>query len=234
MNYCEESSVIDVIVLFCQEEQLGKVGTRVPISIWVCLEVLVAMANGLELSGRERTGSARKFCFRIPVDLWDRQKGLKSAWKYESILSFCWCDNYYISLFLPTHKSDAFFQLGNQPDNLLLFRKSIWAFHLYLISWDLNFQAHSELWLHSDGTIPTCSWFMTQLHAFFSKSIGGQSMCAGSATALVEAGIAPALIQAAGRWSLDTFIWRNAFFFEALIGWPSLLQTNLFHATSDS
>ena len=33
MNYCEESLVIDVIVLFCQEEQLGKVGTRVPISI---------------------------------------------------------------------------------------------------------------------------------------------------------------------------------------------------------
>ena len=47
---------------------------------------------------------------------------------------------------------------------------------------------------------------MTQLHAFFPKSIGGQSMCAGSATALVEAGIAPALIQAAGKWSLDTFI----------------------------
>lgn len=144
MDYCEESSVIDVIVLFCQEEQLGKVGTGVPISIWVCLEVLVAMANGLELSGRERTGSARKFCFRIPVDLWDRQKGLKSAWKYESILSFCWCDNYYISLFLPTHKGDAFFQLGNQPDNLLLFRKSIWAFHL--ISYFLRSKFSGTFW----------------------------------------------------------------------------------------
>ena len=52
-------------------------------------------------------------------------------------------------------------------------------------------------------------------------------MCVGGATALAEAGIAPALIQAVGRWSLDTFncyIQKNVFLFEALlIGRPSSL-----------
>ena len=46
---------------------------------------------------------------------------------------------------------------------------------------------------------------MSRLHVFFPHLIGGQSMHTGGATVLAEAGIAPALIQAAGRWSSDTF-----------------------------
>ena len=138
----------------------------------------------------------------------------------------------HIGLFLPAHKGDAFFE-GN---SLIIRRSSEKAFELftrYLTSRDQNFRARPELWLRSDGTIPTRSWFMTRLRAFFPKSIGGQSMRAGGATALAEAGVAPALIQAAGRWSSDTFnryIRKNVFLFEALlIGRPSSLQTGLFH-----
>ena len=58
-------------------------------------------------------------------------------------------------------------------------------------------------------------------------------MCASGVTALMEVGVALALIQAAGRWSSDTFnhyIQKNVFLFEALlISHPSLLQTGLFH-----
>ena len=41
-----------------------------------------------------------------------------------------------------------------------------------------------------------------------SNSIAGQSMRAGGATALAEAGVPPQLIQAAGRWTSDTFTLR--------------------------
>ena len=138
--------------------------------------------------------------------------------------------NDYISLFLPAHKGDAFFE-GNR---LIIRRTSAKAFDLftqYLTSRDRMFRARPELWLRSDGTIPTRSWFMSRLHAFFPHSIGGQSMRAGGATALAEAGVAPALIQAAGRWSSDTFnryIRKNVFLFEALlIGRPSSLPASV-------
>ena len=110
----------------------------------------------------------------------------------------------YIGLLLPAHKGNAFFK-GNC---LIIWYSSTKAFDLftqYLTSWEQNFQAHPKLWLCSDGTISTHSWFIMQLHAFFPKSIGGQSMYVGGATVLAEVGVALALIQAAGRWSLDTF-----------------------------
>ena len=134
--------------------------------------------------------------------------------------------NDYIGLFLPAHKGDAFFE-GNR---LIIHQSSEKAFKLltqYLTSRDQIFRAQPKLWLRRDGTIPTRAWFMTRLRSFFPMTIRGQSMCAGRATALTEAGVTPALIQATGRWSLDTFnhyILKNVFLFEALlISCPSSL-----------
>jgi hypothetical protein len=45
-------------------------------------------------------------------------------------------------------------------------------------------------------------------------------MRAGGATTLAEAGVSPHLIQAAGRWSSDTFthyVRKNPFMFQALL-----------------
>ena len=39
----------------------------------------------------------------------------------------------------------------------------------------------------------------------FSGNIGGQSLCPGGATALVEAGVPPHIIQAISRWSSEAF-----------------------------
>ena len=127
--------------------------------------------------------------------------------------------NNYFNLSLPTHKGDAFFE-GNC---LIIQHTSAKAFDLftqYLMFQNQKFQAHPELWLWSDSTIPTCSWFMAWLHTFFPHSIGGQSMHVGGATALTETGVTPALNQAAGRWSLDTFnhyIQKNVFLFGVLL-----------------
>lgn len=129
-----------------------------------------------------------------------------------------------VSFWLPGHKADAFFE-GNR---IIIRRSSQRTFELftkYLTARDRLFRGRPELWLRSNGTVPTRSWFMARLRHLFPSSLGGQSMRAGGATALAEAGVAPALIQAAGRWSSDTFIRyirKNVFLFEAmLIGRPT-------------
>jgi hypothetical protein len=123
------------------------------------------------------------------------------------------------SFWLPGHKADHFFE-----GNCLFIRKSstetYQLFELYLTSRDRLFRSRPELWLCSNGIIPTRSWFITRLRLFFPNSIAGQSMRAGGATALAECGTAPVLIQAAGRWSMDTFnryVRKNPFLFEALL-----------------
>ena len=109
-----------------------------------------------------------------------------------------------LSFWLLGYKGDQFFE-GNR---LFVQASTDKPFHLflsYLSSRDTSFRARPELWLCSNGTIPTRYWFISCLRRFFPSSIAGQSMYAGGATALVEAGTPPTLIQAAGRWSSDTF-----------------------------
>ena len=94
---------------------------------------------------------------------------------------------------------------------------------------DSLFCLHPELWLHADGTIPMWLWFIKCLCHFFPSAIAGQSMRAGGATALAEAGTAPHLIQTAGRWTSDTFnhyMHKNPFLFEALLIGRSSLHSH--------
>jgi hypothetical protein len=69
--------------------------------------------------------------------------------------------------------------------------------------------------------------FINCLHHLFPDSITEQSMWAGSATTLIKAGTAPTLIQAAGKWSTDTFncyICKSLFLFEVLLsGWALVM-----------
>ena len=125
-----------------------------------------------------------------------------------------------VSFWLPGHKADKFFE-GNR----LIIRKSgvpdtYTLFTTYLKSRDSHFPLRPELWLRANGTIPTRSWFIARLRKFFPNCIAGQSMRAGGATALAEAGVAPNLIQTAGRWTSETFtryVRKNPFLFEALL-----------------
>lgn len=114
------------------------------------------------------------------------------------------------SFTLPGHKADQFF-----AGNLILVCSSttvsnpVPIFSTYLSSRDRRFPYHDSLWLRSDGSIPTYSWFTCRLSSFFSdaENIGGQSLRAGGATALAEAGVPPEIIQAIGRWSSEA--WRG-------------------------
>lgn len=94
------------------------------------------------------------------------------------------------------------------------------AMRHYIQSRDSLFPLNPELWLKSDGTIPTQSWFINRLHSYFPSDIAGQSMRAGGATALAEAGASPELIRGAGRWSSAAFgryVRKNPILLHALI-----------------
>jgi hypothetical protein len=107
---------------------------------------------------------------------------------------------------LPGHKADRFFQ-GSlviiQSTNLS--DDACTPFKNYLSQRDHLFPLRAELWLKEDGSIPTRSWFLHRLRNHLSNNIGSQSLRAGGATALAEAGIPSHMIQAIGRWSSETF-----------------------------
>jgi hypothetical protein len=128
---------------------------------------------------------------------------------------------YTYSFYLPAHKADTTFE-GNRivvkkitgaPDPCPIMQR-------YINSRDLLFPFHPQLWLKSDGTIPLRSWFLRRLHHYFGSHINGQSLRAGGATAMAEAGAEPQLIKGAGRWSSSAFeryIRKNPVVLHALI-----------------
>jgi hypothetical protein len=90
----------------------------------------------------------------------------------------------------------------------------------YLKSRDAKFPLASPLWLTSAGRVPTRSFFIRRLRSLFPANIAGQSLRAGGATMLAERGVAPYLIQAAGRWSSEAFriyVRKNPFLLQALL-----------------
>ncbi|KAF8809076.1 hypothetical protein BYT27DRAFT_7232446 [Phlegmacium glaucopus] len=123
---------------------------------------------------------------------------------------------------LPSHKADHFFE-GNkiivkQPPFSQI--NTLSYFKCYITNRDSLFPLSSPLWLMSDGSVPNHQFFISRLHSFFSRNIGGYSMRAGRATSLAKHGVPPSIIQPMGRWSSDTFIIyirRNPVHIQALL-----------------
>ena len=134
--------------------------------------------------------------------------------------SFKWVNGNYEFL-LPTHKSDTTFEgnrvhiarIMNAPDPKPIMET-------YLHSRDSLFPLHPQLWLRANGHSPSRSWFLRRLKKYCPPDIAGQSMRAGGATALAEAGAPGELIRGAGRWSSNAFeryIRKNIIVLHALI-----------------
>jgi hypothetical protein len=123
---------------------------------------------------------------------------------------------------LPSHKADRFFE-GNHiivRNDQFLQIKPLTHFKTYLTNRDRLFPLSSPLWLTSSGAIPNRNFFISRLHHFFHKNIGGQSMRAGGATSFAEHGVSPSLIQLMGRWSSEAFlvyIQKNLVLIQALL-----------------
>ena len=122
---------------------------------------------------------------------------------------------------LPAHKADATFegnrvhiaQIVGAPDPQPIMSR-------YIASRDKLFPLHPQLWIRANGATPTRAWFLQRLHKFCPREIAGQSIRAGGATALAEAGASGELIRGAGRWSSNAFeryIRKNVIVLHALI-----------------
>jgi hypothetical protein len=111
------------------------------------------------------------------------------------------------SFFLPFHKADRLYE----GSKVIVLSKPI--SHLdpvsfmsaYISCRDAAFPYHPELWLTSDGVIPTSSWFISRLHQALGPEVGGHSLRSGGATALALSGVPDNVIQGMGRWSSDSF-----------------------------
>ena len=130
---------------------------------------------------------------------------LFDAWKPMKRFDVTIQDNS-VRLILLCHKADQFFEgstllLCPSPSPI----NPISPIRRYLTSRDQLFLWHSHLWVLTDGTPPTRSWFMRRLQQFFPDSILGHSMCAGGATALAAAGLPDDRIRLRGRWTSDAY-----------------------------
>ena len=76
---------------------------------------------------------------------------------------------------------------------------------IYTALHDAHFGVYSELWLTSDGEVPTYSWFIWCLRKSLDNKVGGHSLRSGGATALALAGVNDDSIQVMGHWASDTF-----------------------------
>lgn len=135
------------------------------------------------------------------------------------------------SFHLPAHKADCFFK-GNrivvekQSSNVDPFR----IFEQYLKSRDQLHPFLPQLFIKSNGLVPTRLWFLRGVCLHFSSKYAGQSLRSGGATALTLAGAAPERIQSAGRWSSNTFqiyIQKNPIILQALIGGSATFDQRL-------
>src|SRR5258708_4343112 len=114
----------------------------------------------------------------------------------------------HISLFLPMHKADRFFK-----GSTVVFEKQssildpVHFFKIYLQSCNQHYPHLPELWLCSDGQVPTRSWFINWIWLLFPlNNITGHSLHSGSATALALTSTPLHCIQSAGHWSSDAFL----------------------------
>jgi hypothetical protein len=112
----------------------------------------------------------------------------------------------FFSYVLPAHKADMSFS-GN---TVRIQRRwpsidPIPILQRYLVARDTKFPLLCELWLTSEGSPPTKSWFRKRLATLFPSDISGHSLRSGGATALALDGVPDALIQKMGRWSSDAW-----------------------------
>ena len=140
-----------------------------------------------------------------------------------------WLPNAYAFL-LPHHKGDLVFKgncvicrrITGAPDPLCVMGK-------YIDAWGCLYPLHLQLWLQSDGSSPVCTRWISQFQCFFPDSnLAGQSVWAGGATALAEAGAVPNLIMGSRQWTLaawTSYVQKNSVLLHILLlAWTTHLQ----------
>ena len=128
---------------------------------------------------------------RLGEMIWPDRVSLRDYKKVTMCYSMQWTANTY-SFWLPTHKADTTFE-GNR----IVIKMTTGApnphpiMDQYIKARDVLFPFHPQLWLRLNGTVPLRAWFIKSLQHYFGTQIAGQSLRAGGATAMAEAGTEP-------------------------------------------
>ncbi|KAJ3478258.1 hypothetical protein NLI96_g9890 [Meripilus lineatus] len=107
---------------------------------------------------------------------------------------------------LPAHKGDKFFAssdvlVAESSDQI----NPLAIFQLYLNSRDSLFPFHFQLFLTSDGSPPSRTWFLSRLQSILHDNVAGHSLRSGGATYFASCGWPDEQIQKLGRWSTRQF-----------------------------
>lgn len=135
------------------------------------------------------------------LDLFDERKVvLRPTFGFSDCMKFA-------KYVLPYHKGDSNF-LGSScviQSFKNLSACPIRRLKLYLLLQDFYFKNKTPLFICSNGSLPTCSWFLQYFHSIFPLNFPGHSLRSGGATALAQNGDLMEFIQDAGRWSSEAF-----------------------------
>jgi len=139
-------------------------------------------------------------CHRLGELVWNNDK---DQWDWRKVikhvsLSFPYnCMQYH----LPYHKGDPFY---HGTDVLFTHHNSanpIALMHEYITHRDHLHGACPALFICTDGSVPTRSWFNRKFFALLDSNFGGHSLHVGAATYYASLGLSESVIQALSHWS---------------------------------
>lgn len=132
-------------------------------------------------------------------DLFDWKKIIKRA-----SLSF---DGPRASYILPYHKGNPLYRGTLVTHNSHNVANPVALLLKFVLLRDKYHGARAPLFLKSDGSFPTRSWFERRLFTVVDRSFGAHSARAGGATYYAALGLSESTIQALGRWSSSA--WKD-------------------------
>jgi hypothetical protein len=106
---------------------------------------------------------------------------------------------------LPYSKTDCFYHGTHVLFASQSFADPVFLLRAYVVRCDTFHGAKPALFIRRDGSLPTCSWFDSKIFSLLDCSFGGHSARAGGATFYSSLGLSEDIIQAIGRWSLQSW-----------------------------
>jgi hypothetical protein len=144
--------------------------------------------------------------------VWKNQHELQDWQKVIKHFSLHFTDGH-VGYHLLYHKADCFycgtdilFTCRDITDFVMLLRE-------YTVQCDALHGSKIALFLHENGTIPTCSWFDSKFFTLLDWQFGGHSAHAGGTTFYASLGLTEDIVQALGCWSSQAwkdYIWDNS------------------------
>jgi hypothetical protein len=119
-------------------------------------------------------------------------------------------ENGCVQYHLPYHRGDPFYHATDVIFTSQDIADPVVMLQDYMHLCNCLHGAKTALFLHENGSHPSCSWFELKFFAVLDQCFGGHSPCMGYAIFLTSLGISESIIQAVRHWSSEAwkiYIW---------------------------